>query len=296
MSTNFKFLRPSALALALLAALAAPVAHATPETWAAGSDSAKGVSGSVTLTFSSLMVAAMNTMSWKVEAGTGSTLAVATSTNSAGMVRYTRASVSAPVTTLTGEVSGDAMNVSQLTTGLSLRFTSPLNSASIAPGSLSLSNFTLDLGAKTVYADVLGANGVGALSQYAVWTFSGAQGGATALVPSVAPSLGYTGSFATLGLFLPTASFTNVFSKAMGSNGTGRSILTSVNTPSNGGGQGFGSFGVDLTRVFTNPDTPPVLPDTTPSGIASPVPEPGGMPLVLAALGCVALSRRQARR
>lgn len=294
MHARFAFLRPSALALALFAALAAPAAHAATETWSAGASSPKGVSGSVTLSFSSLMVSALNTMAWKVEANPGSTLAVSTSTNSVGTIRYTSVALSAPLTSLTGEVSNGDMSVAQVGTGLGLTFTSPRNTSNTAPGSLSLSNFSLDLAAKTVFADVWGGNGVGALSRYAVWTFGSVLGNTT--VPSLAsPAASYAGSFATSAIFLPTASFTDVFSRAMALSGTGRSILTSVNTPSSGGGSGFGGFGVDLTRTFTTLEPPAVLPDTNPSGITSPVPEPAGLALVLAGLGCAAVSHRRAR-
>lgn len=288
----------AALSAALLAALlAAPSAHAATETWAAGSGSAKGASGSVTLSFSSLEVAFLNTTQGKVIAGPSSTATSTTTVSATGVPRYTSLSVSAPVATLTGEVSGNTMAVSRLTSDWGLTLTSPKNGASTGPGSLSLSNLTLDFGAKTVYADVLGANGVGSLSQYAIWTFSGLQGGSPVVLPSVSPTEAYAGSFATLGVFAPTASFTDVFVRALALNTTGRSMLSSVNDPTKGNGGGFGSFSGSLTRVFAGEaDGPSVLPDTTPSGSTSPVPEPGGLALVLAGLACATVVARRARR
>lgn len=297
MRAPLAFLRPSALALALFAALSAPAAHAATETWAAGSGSAKGASGSVTLSFSSLEVAFLNTTQGTVIAGPSSTAASTTTVSATGVPRYTSLSVSAPVATFTGEVSGNTMAVSRLTSDWGLTLTSPKNGASTGPGSLSLSNLTLDFGAKTVYADVLGANGVGSLSQYAIWTFSGLQGGNPVMLPSVTSTEAYAGSFATLGVFAPTASFTDVFVRALALTTTGRAMLSSVNDPTKGNGGGFGSFSGSLTRVFADEtDGPSVLPDTTPSGNTSPVPEPGGLALVLAGLACATVVTRRARR
>ena len=165
--------------------------------------------------------------------------------------------------------------------------------ATNGPGSLSLSNLSFDLGAKAIYADVLGANGVGSISRYAVWTFDTLLG-ASPLVPAGTDLSGYASGFGLQGLFAPAAAMNDVFYRALNLNNTGKSFLTSVNTRTSTNTDGFGRFDVSYSRIGGTSGTGP---DTTPSGlpteVASPVAEPSGAALALAAVGCVGFRARR---
>ena len=101
-----KLLQPTLITALLFGlAVSGPARAVTTETWGAGTGSTQGVSGGATLTLSALFLNNMNLTGWKLAPAGDSVMAISTSTSSTGLVRYTAASVTAPITSLTGEVN-----------------------------------------------------------------------------------------------------------------------------------------------------------------------------------------------
>lgn len=219
------------------------------------------LSGSGTLSFSSLLISALNTASVALGEVSPATLKITTSTNTAGRVRYVTASAAAPVTSLTGNFDGSALTVTKVGTGGGATQTTALGSATTGPGFLSISNLNVDLTTKTVFADIDGGNGVGKISQYALWTFTGLSGATTFNVPNPAVETSFTSDNTITGLFASQATIDNIFVKALALNATGKAGLTAVNDPTKGGGAGFGTIVSKITVLATPNSVTPAIPE-----------------------------------
>lgn len=222
------------------------------------------LSGSGTLSFSSLLISALNTAAVTLGEVAPATLNITYSTNSAGAQKYSAASAAAPISSLTGNFDGKALTVTNVATSGGATQTTIKNSATTGPGFLSITNINVDLTTKTVYADIDGANGVGKISQYALWTFTGisgtginAQGLPVFNVPNPAVTTTFDATNSITGLFATQATIDNIFTKALALNSIGKAGLTAVNDPTKGGGAGFGTIVSKITVVAT-PTTPAV--------------------------------------
>lgn len=83
---------------------------------------------------------------------------------------YTRIDVAAPLTLLT--LDTDSLEVLRLGATGGLTLTMPALKSVTSGGSLTLTDLTADLGAKTIYATIIGSNGVGTIDHFALWTFA----------------------------------------------------------------------------------------------------------------------------
>lgn len=212
------------------------------------------MSGSGTLSFSTLLVTALNTAQVKLGEVAPASLIAPTSTTTAGVVKYISASAAAPVTSLTGDFNGNTLSVSKVATAGGATQTTIKNGATNGTGFLSISNLNVDLTTKTVYADIDGANGVGQISQFALWTYTNISGPTTFSVPNPAAKTVFTVENTLSGLFASQASM-DMFTKALNLNTTGLGALKSVNDPTKGGGAGFGSI-VSKISVTATPAVP----------------------------------------
>ncbi len=205
----------------------------------------ESLEGSGTLSFSKLLVTALNLASVGMQAVPDATLQISTSTNASGAVKYVSASAAAPVTALTLSGEGNTVTVQRVATqGGSLQ-TTVKNAATNGSGSLSISDLQVDLTTKTIYADIVGANGVGTLNDYALWTYDTISGPTTfELDPAAGPwGVALSASNTLSGLFLVKATdIDNIFVKALNLNNTGRSGINAVNNRTATNTAGFGSI------------------------------------------------------
>ena len=242
------------------------------------------LSGSGTLSFSRLLITALNLASVGMQAVPAATLQISTSTNASGAVRYVSAAAAAPVTGLTSTFDGATVTVTAVQTQGGALQTTVKNSATNGAGSLSISDLKVDLTTKTIYADIVGANGVGTLNDYALWTYDTISGPTTFdLTPGAPASAGASTLSSTnvlSGLFLVnSADIDNIFVKSLNLNNTGRSGINAVNNRTATNIAGFGSITSNI------------------SVIATPIPEPSTYALMAAGLvGLGLFGRRRAAR
>lgn len=220
----------------------------------------ENLQGSGTLSFSKLLVVALNLAAVGMQAVPDGTLQISTSTNAAGAVRYVSASAAAPVTALTYSLDGDDFDVLAVAThGGSLQ-TTVKNSSTNGAGFLSISDLKVDLTTKTVYADIVGANGVGTLNDYALWKYDTLTGPTSFDLRTVS-EVDWTGHHVNLsatnaisGLFLANATdIDNIFVKALNLNNTGRSGINAVNNRTATNIAGFGTI-TSVVSIGTVPE------------------------------------------
>jgi hypothetical protein len=127
--------------------------------------------GIATLTLSTEMLGALDTGKASVaNYGTVSTLATEKDTDG----YYVSVASTSPMQTLTLDDESLAILGMGSTGGLTV--TTPMLKSVTSGGSLSIIDISTDLSTKTVYATLIGANGVGTVTNVAMWTFDKIEG------------------------------------------------------------------------------------------------------------------------
>lgn len=204
-----KFAMKSIVAAA--AFVAAGVASAAPVTVPAGTVySGLKFTGSGALSFSQELLDALNTGSVSVAPYGGAT---ATTVGSVGA--YTAAGASAQITALT--IDGNSVVGAQTVGGATQ--TAVANTVSTG-GSLTVTDLTANLSNKTIYATIIGGNGVGTINNFALWSFANLTGTTTIQGPG-------TYNNTVTGLTLTSTGFTK-FSQALGLQSLGKSAMQGI--------------------------------------------------------------------
>jgi len=165
------------------ALVAAGLASAASVTVSAGASTTSGgwtfsdLSGAGTLSFSSTLIGALNAGGIVIEKIDPAT--VVTEINKKG--KYTSASAAAPVASLTGDLTGNTYSVTGVQTLGGAKQISEFDDFAIkaSGGFLEIKNLRVDLTAKKVYADLVGANGVGTHNNTELWSISAITGSTT---------------------------------------------------------------------------------------------------------------------
>ena len=180
--------------------------------------------GSGTLEFSSDLVGAVDTGKIKVEAVAPATVELDTETTDVG--NYGLVKATAPVTTLKGGFDGTTLSVNNvLTAGGALQTVIvPKKPFASTGGNLAITNLRVDLPGKHIYADLLGANGVGQHNDVLLWNFADITGSPT----SFAVKSGANVATNTItGLSIDSGAF-DLFSKSLGLTPNGIAALQGV--------------------------------------------------------------------
>lgn len=215
-------------------------------------------SGSGTLTFSQDLLDALNTASISAV-----NFAPATSNIVGTPGAYTTISASAPMSSML--LNTDTLAVTGVSTKGGMSLTAPGTVKSISTGgSLTVTDISVDLTSKVVYATIIGGNGVGTLNNFALWNYANLTGPTTYAGPG-----NYTDDIT--GLSLTSTGFT-VFSQALGLGSLGKAAM-----------QGISDYG----SIHSVLNTKLVL-DTTPS-----IPEPSTYALMGLGVAGIALARRR---
>ena len=222
-----------------------------------------GLDGSATLSFSKLLVTAMNLTRMELAPISAATTTVTTSTTATGTVRYVSVQANAPVTSLKYDLTSDVMTPMQVQTQGGVRLTTFKNSATNGAGSLSITDLKVDLTTKTIYADIDGANGVGFKDDYALWKFDTISGPKSFVLQENSlppanwgdmPSVNLVANYTVSGLFLVNATdIDNIFVKALKLNNVGKSGINAVNNRTISNTAGFGS--ISLAVAVPEPST-----------------------------------------
>jgi len=228
---DMKFALKSIVAAA--AFVAAGVASATPVTVSSGGTfNGLTATGSGTLSFSAELLSALDAGGIVVSSYAPAAGSVAFNADGT----YASASAAAPITSLTlDSVTGQVLSAQ---TAGGLTQTATTKAGVTTGGSLTVTNLNVDLANKTVYATIIGGNGVGTLNNFALWTLVGtptydSQGNllsndpTTAIVgPTTVNGAGtYNNTFN--GLSITTAGF-NTFVQALGLLKNGKLALAGV--------------------------------------------------------------------
>jgi hypothetical protein len=141
---------------------------------------------------------------------------------------YLEASATAPVTSLTLDNATNNVVAAHSSGGLTL--TAPVLKSVSSGGSLTVTDLSVDLASKKVFATLIGGNGVGTLTNFYLWDIASITG---------ATSLTGPGTYATTlsGLSITTDGFSK-FTQSLGLLNLGKSAL-----------QGVTDFGVITTAV-----------------------------------------------
>ena len=131
---------------------------------------------------------------------------------------YTEASASAPITALTID-SVSKQVLAAATTGGATQ-TAPVLKSVSSGGSLTVTDLSANLSNNTIYATIIGGNGVGTITNFALWNFATLTGGTTIAGPGT-----YNNSIT--GLSLTTDGFAK-FSQALGLLSLGKSAMQGI--------------------------------------------------------------------
>jgi hypothetical protein len=149
--------------VAAVAVAAAGAAHADVLTVKNGGATFQG---SGTLTFSSDLLGALDTA--KMDVANYGTISSVIQKDSDGY--FSTISATAPMQTLS--LDDTSLEVLGVGTKGGLTMTAPVLRSVSSGGSLTVTDITADLTTKTIYATIIGANGVGTLTNFALWNFA----------------------------------------------------------------------------------------------------------------------------
>jgi PEP-CTERM motif len=162
-----------------------------------------------------------------------------------GRGRYAGLAAVAPLTQMSVVPEDGHLTVQSLQTDGGFQVSTTKNGATNGSGSLSISDLKVDLKTKTIYADIVGANGVGVLNDRALWTYDSVSG-PVKFQPDLAHPFDATLSPPALtfsGLFLANASdLDGIFVAALNLNNIGRSAVAAANNRGVSNPFGFGTL------------------------------------------------------
>lgn len=187
------------------------------------------LTGSGTLTFSSTLIGALNAGKVQVSGVAPATATVTYKTNATTkVVSISSASAAAPVTSLTGDYTATSLAVTKVATAGGALQNAPTANIATNGGSLQITNLNVDLTAKKVYADLIGANGVGTKTGVYLWDITTITGPTTFDLSVVPAGGGVVSSTNTLsGLVINQAAF-DLFATSMGLTANGITSLKTV--------------------------------------------------------------------
>lgn len=232
-------------------------AHADPLTVVAGGAT---FTGSGALTFSSDLLGALDTAKITTAAYGKATPTITKDTDGF----YTNISVSAPISSLV--LDTNTFDVTNVNTKGGLTLTAPVVKSVSSGGSLTVTDLKVDLTSKTIYATLIGGNGVGTLSNFALWNYS------TLVGPTTFTKAGdYIDDISGLSL---TAAGTTAFTQSLGLLSLGKAALS-----------GITDYGTIHSAIHTVID---------PSSLVTPaIPEPSTYALMGLGVAGIALARRR---
>ncbi|MDO9278465.1 MAG: PEP-CTERM sorting domain-containing protein [Polaromonas sp.] len=149
--------------VAALALVATGAAHADPLTVIKGGATFQG---SGTLSFSAELLGALDT--GKIVTTNYGAVTSSITKDSEGY--YSEISVSAPMQTLT--LDDTSLAVLGVGTKGGMTLTAPVLRSVSSGGSLTVTDINADLTSKTIYATIIGGNGVGTINNFALWNFA----------------------------------------------------------------------------------------------------------------------------
>ncbi|MFT3855959.1 MAG: PEP-CTERM sorting domain-containing protein [Aquabacterium sp.] len=257
MKASFKpVLLASAFLMAAATAQAAEVSVSVGADTISGNTTFSALTGTGTLAFSDLLLGALD-----IAKITTTGYAPATLTEDPETFAIKAA---APVTALTGEFTGSSFNATKVNTAGGATMTTTKKNAATTGGSLTVTNLTVDLTTKSIYADLIGGNNVGTVTQQKVWNFANLEG-----ATDFATTDGVHTSVNKLtGLTITTEAF-DIFAKSLGLTNFGKTSMA-----------GIEDYGVI---------------DSTISVTTTAVPEPSAYALLVAGLAAVGFAAKRRR-
>lgn len=238
----------------VLAALGSTAAHADVLNVVTGGAT---FTGSGALTFSADLLGALDTGKISAAAYGAATPTITKDTDGF----YTNINVSAPMQTLS--LDTDSLAVLGVGTKGGLTLTAPVVKSVSSGGSLTVTDIKADLTNNTIYATIIGGNGVGTVTNFALWNFA-----------SIVGPVKYTGPVQYVddisGLSLTADGFTK-FSQALGLLSLGKAAM-----------QGITDYGTIHSVINTKLDL------GTPA-----IPEPSTYALMGLGVAGIALARRR---
>ena len=172
------------------------------------------LTGGASLSFSADLLGALDTGRVSVAAYGAATSTV--TKDSDGF--YTSVSASAPMTSVTYDPSN--LEIFGMGTSGGLTMTAPYLKSVTTGGKLTVTDLRADLNVQTIYATVIGSNGVGTVNNFALWNFSTITGTTAYAGPG-----NYVNDIS--GLSLTTDGFTK-FSQALGLLSLGKAAMNGI--------------------------------------------------------------------
>lgn len=209
MKFNFKHIAAASLFVA------AGMAQATPVTInVGGSWHGLTATGTATLSFSADLLGALDT--GKIALANYGAAASTIVKDADGY--YVSASAAAPGTAVTFDDT--TLQVLRVATAGGMSLTAPVVKSVSSGGSLTVTDLAADLSSKTIYATIIGGNGVGTINNFALWNFATLTGGTKIEGPGT-----YNNSIT--GLTLTTDGFSK-FSQALGLLSLGKAAMQGI--------------------------------------------------------------------